>query len=172
MCSTWRAMLPPWLLQPVGLVDRGGRALPPGCPRAEGSAICVCYGRLPSHILRRRAGSLGLVVIRWLQRADEAKKSSIYIRPLLVVTRRGVGQGVGCVCRCPTRWVVFSVGLREVSREHRWAREDEVNSLRECNVEELWGDGADVHRKSGVPILCGLRWEEIWELESQIRHVM
>ena len=65
---------------------------------------------------------------------------------------------------------MFSVGLREVSRENRWAREDELNSLRECNVEELWGDGADVHRMSGVSFMYGLRWEEIWELESQIRN--
>jgi len=67
---------------------------------------------------------------------------------------------------------VFSIGLREVSREHRWAREDEVDSLRECNVEELWRDGADAHRKSGVSILGGLHWGAMRELEARIRNAM
>jgi len=79
VCSMSRALLCPWLLQPVGLMVRGGRAMPPGCFYPEGSAICVCYGRLPSHISRRRARSLSLIVTRWLERADEAQKSSIYI---------------------------------------------------------------------------------------------
>jgi hypothetical protein len=38
---------------------------------------------------------------------------------------------------------------------------DEVNFLWECNAEELRGDGADVHRKSGVTVMYGLRWEEL-----------
>ena len=71
-----------------------------------------------------------------------------------------------------TRWGVFFVGLRDVSREHRWAREDEVNFLRECGVGELCGDGADVHRKSRVSDMYGLRRKEMWELESQIRNAV
>ena len=60
-----------------------------------------------------------------------------------------------------TPWGVFSVGLGEVSREHRWARENEVNSLLECNAEELLGDDTDVHRKSEIPAMYGLRREEM-----------
>ncbi len=58
-----------------------------------------------------------------------------------------------------TRWGLVFVGTREMSCEHRWARKDEVDSLWEYNAEELWRDGSDVHRKSGGPILYGLRWE-------------
>ena len=55
-----------------------------------------------------------------------------------------------------TRWGVFSVGIREVSCEHRWARKDEVDFLRECNAEEIQGDVPDIYRKSGVPVMHGL----------------
>ncbi len=44
-----------------------------------------------------------------------------------------------------TRWDVISVGTKEMIREYRWAREDKVNALWECNTEELRRDGADVH---------------------------
>jgi hypothetical protein len=90
MCSTWRVPLSPGLLQPFGLLAGGGRALPPRCHGAEGFARYVCYVRLPSHIVRRRVGSMALLVTRCLRMADEAQKSSRYIRPLLVATRRGV----------------------------------------------------------------------------------
>jgi hypothetical protein len=53
---------------------------------------------------------------------------------------------------------------------HMRARKDEVNSLREYNADELRGDGADVHRKSGVPVLYDPRWKEMLEWESQIRY--
>jgi hypothetical protein len=33
VCSTWRALLSSWLLQPMGLISGGGRALPQGCLR-------------------------------------------------------------------------------------------------------------------------------------------
>jgi hypothetical protein len=56
---------------------------------------------------------------------------------------------------------VFSVGLRDVTHGHRWDRKDEVKSLRECDAEELRGDGAGVYPKSGVPLLYILRWEEM-----------
>ena len=71
-----------------------------------------------------------------------------------------------------TRWCVVSVGLREVNCGHRWARKDEVNSLRECDDEKIQGDGADVYRKSGFRVLYSLRWEKMWEFESQIRYAM
>ena len=67
---------------------------------------------------------------------------------------------------------MFSDEIRAVSREHRWARKDEVNSFRECNVEELRGDGADVHWETGVRVMYGLQWEEMWELASQIRDAL
>ena len=63
-------------------------------------------------------------------------------------------------------------GLGEVNCYHKWARKDEVNTLREYNSEELRGDGAGFHQKSGVPVMYGLRWEEIWELESHIGNAM
>jgi len=63
-----------------------------------------------------------------------------------------------------TRWGVFSVEIRGVNCEHRWARKDEVTYLRELNAHELRGDVADVHRKSGVLFLYGLLWEELWDL--------
>ena len=37
---------------------------------------------------------MDLVVTRYLRMTDEAQKNSRYIRPILVATRRGVGQGV------------------------------------------------------------------------------
>ncbi len=70
------------------------------------------------------------------------------------------------------RWGAISVGTREKSCGHRWARKDEVNSLWEYNDEKLRRDGLDVHRKSGVPVLYDLWWEEMWELVSQIRDAM
>ena len=48
------------------------------------------------------------------------------------------------------------VGLREENCRHIWARKDEVNYLRECDAEELRGDVADVHRKSGVSVMYSL----------------
>jgi hypothetical protein len=66
VCSTCVAMLSLGMRHPGGLMASGGRALPPGCFGAEGFARCVCYCMLPSHIYRRRAGSPGLVVTRWL----------------------------------------------------------------------------------------------------------
>jgi hypothetical protein len=94
LCSACRASLSLGTLQPVGLMDRGGRAMSSGCLGAEDSAIYVGYGRLPSHISRHRVGSLALVVTMCLQMTDEARKRSIYIRTLVVATRRGGGQGV------------------------------------------------------------------------------
>jgi len=70
------------------------------------------------------------------------------------------------------RWCVISVGTREMSYRHRWARKDEVDSLWECDVEELRRDGLDVYRMSGVPDLNGLRWEEMWKSVSQRRDAM
>jgi hypothetical protein len=70
--STWRALLSSRLLQPVWLMARGGRALPQWHLGAIGYARYVCYGRLPSHISRRRVGSFGLVATRFLHRADDA----------------------------------------------------------------------------------------------------
>jgi hypothetical protein len=170
VCSTWRASLSLGPLQPVGLMVGGGRVPPPGCLGAEGFARYVCCGRLPSHISKRRVGSLVLVVTRCLRVADEARKRSIYIRTLVVATWRGGGQGVYDVSAdVRTRWGLVSVGTREIRCEHRWPRKDEVNSLWECSVEELRIDGLDVHRESGVSVLNGLRWEEMWELVSQIR---
>ena len=64
------------------LTARGERALPSWCPGVEGFVRCVGYGRLSSHNLRRRAEFIGPVVTRCLQRADGARKSCIYIRPL------------------------------------------------------------------------------------------
>jgi hypothetical protein len=92
VCSAWRSLLSLGLRQTVGLEARGGRTLPQRCHGAEGSARCVCHGRLPSHISRRRSRFLGPIVTRCLQRADKAQKSSIYIRPLEVVSQRGVGH--------------------------------------------------------------------------------
>ena len=94
VCSTWRSLLSPRLHQPVVLMARGGRAQPPGRLGTEVSIIYVLYGMLPSHISRRRVGCLGPVVTRFLRTADEAQKSSIYTRPLLVATRRSVGRCV------------------------------------------------------------------------------
>ncbi len=56
--------------------------------------------------------------------------------------------------------------------EHMWTRKNEVNILRECGSEELKRDGGNVHRESGVPVPYGLRWEELWEMESQMRDAM
>jgi hypothetical protein len=101
VCSIWRVLLFTRPLQPVGLFVEDGRALPQRCLGVESSAMCVCYGRLPSHISWRRVRSLCLVATGCPRMADEAQKSSRYIRPRLVVTRRVGGQGVGCVRRCP-----------------------------------------------------------------------
>jgi hypothetical protein len=51
-----------------------------------------------------------------------------------------------------------------------WARKEEVDPLWECSYEELPRDGADVRREPGFSILHGLRWEEMWELESRSRN--
>ncbi len=99
--STWRVPMFLGLRQPVGLGAGGGRVLPLGCHGAEGSARCVCYNRHPSHVSRRRARFLVSIVTRCLPRADGAQKSSIYIRPLLAVFRRGVRRGVRCFELCP-----------------------------------------------------------------------
>jgi hypothetical protein len=66
------------------------------------------------------------------------------------------------------RWGVFTMGYTSIG----WARKEEVDPLWEGSSEELRGDGADVHRKSGVPILHGLRLDEMWELEYQMRNAM
>ena len=71
-----------------------------------------------------------------------------------------------------TRWGRCSARSRVRSREHRWARKDKVDSHWECSAEELRGDGADVHRETGVPVMYGLRWEEMWELVFQIRDAL
>ena len=71
-----------------------------------------------------------------------------------------------------TRWGVFSVGTRDPSCEHRWACKDKVNSLSQCNDEELRGDGADVHRETEVPVMYDFRWGEMWELVSRIRNAL
>jgi len=131
-----------------------------------------CYGRLPIHISRRRVGSLVLVVTRCLRMADEVQKSSIYIRPLVVWLGEMENKAYDVSADVRTRWDVVFAGAREMSCEHRWASKNEVNSFWECNVEELRRDGSDVHRKSGVPVLYGLMWEEVWELESQTRNAM
>ena len=68
---------------------------------------------------------------------------------------------------CSTRLVVDII-----SKHNRWAREEEVDSLWEGLCEEFRRDGADVHRQTGVPILIGLWWEEMWALESQMRNAM
>jgi len=109
VCSTRRASLSLGPLQPVGLMARGGRVLPPICLWAEGSARYACYGRLPSRILRRRVGSLALVVTRCFRMADKARKRSINIHFLVVATRRGGGRGVRRVARC---LVPVGCGLR------------------------------------------------------------
>jgi len=77
MYSTWRVPLSPRPLQPGGLLARGGRALPPRCLGAEGSAIDACFGRLPSHILWSPEEFMGLEGTRYLWMADGARRSSI-----------------------------------------------------------------------------------------------
>ena len=48
-----------------------------------------------------------------------------------------------------------------------------VDTLREGGFEVAsLGDGADVHRKSRIPVRDRLRWEEAWKLESQMRNAM
>ena len=71
-----------------------------------------------------------------------------------------------------TRWGGVSVGAREMSCDHRWARKDEVSSLWKCNAEKLRRDGSYVHRNSRVPFVYVLRWEEMWELVSHTRDAM
>ena len=66
-----------------------------------------------------------------------------------------------------TRWGVFSVRSRDLGHEHRWARQDKVDSLWECGAEELRENVADVQREAGISVLYGLRWEEVWEIVSQ-----
>jgi hypothetical protein len=104
--------------------------------------------------------------------ADEVQKSSIYIRPLVVWLGEMENKAYDVSADVRTRWDVVFAGAREMSCEHRWASKNEVNSFWECNVEELRRDGSDVHRKSGVPVLYGLRWEGMWELVSRIRDAM
>ncbi len=53
-----------------------------------------------------------------------------------------------------------------------WAHRDEVDTLREYDDNELRGNGADVHRESGVSVLNSLRWEDMWKLEYQTRYAM
>ena len=72
-----------------------------------------------------------------------------------------------------TQWSASYMGFGELFCQHRWACKEEVDPLREGSSKELRGDGADVHRKSGISVVYDLQWEEVvlHHLLNVLRHL-